>query len=128
VLAVVASRFVQGRAWTRPGIGAAAGRDHHSPAGPQRPGANPHSPLAVQPAMTADQRDTTAFQPRHLPGIIQAARELVAAGQHRVHIELAGNGLCSTRDPAGLGQRLRGAQQRLGGHAGVVGALAADQL
>ena len=78
--------------------------------------------------MTADQRDTPGFQPRHLSGIIQAAGELVAASQHRAHIELAGDGLRSAGDPAGLGQRLRGAQQRLGRHAGVVGALASDQL
>jgi hypothetical protein len=43
--------------------------------------------------MTTDQRDTPALQPRYLPRIIQTAGDLVPASQHRVHVELASDGL-----------------------------------
>ena len=44
------------------------------------------------------------------------------------HVELAGHRLAHARDAPDLGQQLARAQQRLRGHAGVEGALAADQL
>ena len=43
-------------------------------------------------------------------------------------VQLAAHRLGRARDPPDLGERLRRAQQRLRGHAGVVGALAADQV
>ena len=78
--------------------------------------------------MTTNQGDTAALQPRNLPGIIETTDDLVAAPQHRAHIKLAGDGLRGPGNPAGLGQRLGRAQQRLGRHARVVGALPPDQL
>jgi putative transcriptional regulator len=54
--------------------------------------------------------------------------DLIAALEHGRDVELAACRLRSTRHPAGLGERLRGTEQRLGGHACVVGAFAADEV
>ena len=48
--------------------------------------------------------------------------------QHRFGVELAGDDLADARHALDLGEQLAGAQQRLRGHARVVGALAADEL
>ena len=60
--------------------------------------------------------------------VVEVVDDLVAPRQRRGHVQLAGHRLGGTRDPARLGQRLRRAQQRLGGHAGLERAFAADQL
>ena len=54
--------------------------------------------------------------------------DLVATAQHGGDVELPAGGLGGARHAARLGQRLGRSQQRLGGHAGVERALAADQL
>jgi hypothetical protein len=69
-----------------------------------------------------------ALEPRHLAGVIKVVNDLVTPGENRRHVELAGHRLCRPGDPPCLIERLGGSQQRLGGHARVVGALAADQL
>src|SRR5262249_56761709 len=50
------------------------------------------------------------------------------AGEDGAPMRLAGDGLRGAGNTAGLSQRLGRAQQRLGGHAGVVGAFAPDTL
>ena len=53
---------------------------------------------------------------------------LVAPREDRVGVELAGSRLRCAGDPTRLVERLGGAEQRLRRHAGVVGALAADEM
>ncbi len=89
---------------------------------------DPDAALAVQPGAPAHQRDPARLDPGQLARVVQVVDHLVAAGEHRADVERPGRGLGGARDAARLGQRLRGAQQRLGGHAGVERALAADEL
>ena len=60
--------------------------------------------------------------------VSEVVDDLVAAAQHGGDVELPAGGLGGARHAARLGERLRRSQQRLGGHAGVERALAADQL
>jgi hypothetical protein len=53
---------------------------------------------------------------------------LVTAAQDGVHVELTPRCLGRPGHAACLGERLRRTKQRLGGHARVIGAFAADQL
>ena len=72
--------------------------------------------------------DPAFFQPGQLAGVVEVVDHLVAAVEHRLRIELAAHRLGDARHPARLGEQVAGSQQRLRGHAGVVGALAADQV
>ena len=54
--------------------------------------------------------------------------DLVAPSEHGRHVERARRRLRGSGDAARLGERLRGPQQRLRGHARVERALPADQL
>ena len=54
--------------------------------------------------------------------------DLVAAVEHRPHVELAGHRLGGARDAPDLGERLRRPEQRLRRHAGEERALAADEV
>ena len=54
--------------------------------------------------------------------------DLVAAPQHGARIEVAGDDLADAGHALGLLVELARPQQRLGRHAGVVGALAADEV
>src|SRR5882757_2104964 len=53
---------------------------------------------------------------------------LGASPQHRLRVELVILADRHARDPPRLGEHVGGPQQRLRGHAGVVGAFAADQV
>ena len=68
------------------------------------------------------------LEPRHLVAVVEVVDDLVAARRARPHVELAVDRLRGARDAPRLGQHLAGAQQRLGRHAAVEGALAADEL
>ena len=98
-----------------------------SPA-PQRVGADDHRALAVERAAAAKELDPALLQPRQLARVVAVVDHLVAPAKHDRGVELARDHLAHARHPLDLGQQLAGAQQRLRGHAGVVGALAADQL
>ena len=67
------------------------------------------------------------LKPGQLTGVVEITDDLVATAQDRGDVQLAGGGLRGAGNPASLGERLRGAQQRLRGHARVVRALATDQ-
>ncbi len=83
--------------------------------------------LAFQAPVAADQRDAAILEPRHLKSVVEVIDDLIPAGQDRRHVELAAARRAGTRHAARLGERLRRAQQRLGGHAGVERALTADE-
>ena len=130
-LAVTASRLVHGRASRRPGdrryrgLGP-GGDDHRTPRG-QRLVAHLHGALAGDPSVAAHQRDPVGVEPRRLVVVVEVVDHLVAALEDGRHVE-AVDRLGGARDAPGLGQHLAGAQQRLGGHAAVEGALAADEV
>ena len=90
--------------------------------------ADDDAPLPVEPALAAEELDPVFLQPGQLAGVVEVVDHLVAAGEDRLRVELAGHRLRDAGDPARLVEQLAGAQQRLRGHAGVVGALAADQV
>jgi hypothetical protein len=74
--------------------------------------------------VAADERDAALLDPRKLGRVVEPVDDFVAPREHRGHVELpAGHAL----DPADLGERLIGPQQRLRRHARPVRALAADQ-
>jgi hypothetical protein len=88
----------------------------------------PDAPLALEARLAADQLDPMLLEPRELRRVVAPADHLVAAGEHRRDVDVAPHGLRRPGDPAHLRQGLGGAQERLRGHARVVGALASDQV
>ena len=106
---------------------AARGHNHRA-AGHQRLVAGLDAALAGQAAALAHHGHAAALEPGHHPGVVEVVDDLVAALEHRGHVELAGHGLAHAGDAAHLGKQLAGAQQRLRRHAGVEGALTPDQV
>jgi hypothetical protein len=90
--------------------------------------AGAHRALAVEHRGAAHERHVALVEPRELARIVEVMDHLVAAGQRGGRVELAAGRLRGARDAPCLGERLAGPQERLGGHARPVGALAADQL
>ena len=87
-----------------------------------------HFADAADAAVAADQIDARTLDPRHLAGIRPVAREGVAAFEDGSDVEVAGDGFSGTGNATSGAERGRRAQQRLRGHAGPVGAFAADEL
>ena len=128
-LAVVASRFVQGCDSRSPGIvgheRARTGRDDDRLARDQRLLAlDGDLQLAGDACPAAHERDAALLEPRHLRAVVQIADHLVAALEH-------GRAVDRPELEPGHALRLVGeldrAQQRLGRHAGVERAVAADE-
>ena len=82
----------------------------------------------IETAALAHDGDAAISEPRLPAGVVQVVNDLVAAFQDGLDGELAGHRLPHPRDAPHLGEQLARAQQRLRGHAGVEGALAADQM
>ena len=128
-VAVVASRFPHGRASARPGIGGTTGPLPVATMTAVR-ASSVSSPTRIRlspskPAVPADQHDAALLQPGQLGGVVEPVNDLVAPRQHRGGVETVH---AQPRHTAGLGEQLARPQQRLRGHARVVGALAADQV
>ena len=85
-------------------------------------------PLAVEPSLAAEELDPAFLQPGQLTGVVEVVDHLVAALEHGLRVEVAADRGADAGHAARLGQQLARSQQRLRGHAGVVGALAADQV
>ena len=104
---------------------AAGGDDDHT-ARNEHPVADTHAPLPVEPARATEQLDPAFLQPGELTGVVANVDHLVATRQHGCRVE----GLADrqARHPLRLAEQVGRPQQRLRGHAGVVGALAADQV
>ena len=87
-----------------------------------------HSFFAVEPALAPEEHDPAFFQPGQLTRVVEVVDHLVAAGEDRLRVELASHrGRRAGHAPC-LVEQLARSQQRLRGHACVVGALAADQV
>ena len=116
-----------GEAVDRRHRGGRAGRDHDRAPRRQPLGADDHGALAVERAAAAEELDPAALEPGDHPRVVAIVDHLVAAGEDRRRVE-------RRRPPRRPGtrrvssQQLARAQQRLRRHAGVEGALAADQL
>ena len=76
----------------------------------------------------AHQVDPGSAEPLDLAVVLPVAGHVVAPPQHGGDVEGAGHGLPCAADPLRRAQCRRGAQQRLGGDARPVGALAPDEL
>ena len=98
------------------------------PAGDERVVAHLDPPLAVERPAAAEQLDAPLLEPRKLHRVVEVVDHLVAAGQRRLGVQLARHRLRGAGNASHLGEHLGRAQQRLRGHARVVGALAADQV
>ena len=85
-------------------------------------------PGVRDPAVAADELDSGVLDPLDLAVILPVGREVVAAFQDSGCVQSAGDGLCGAGHGLGAVQGGAGAQQRLGGHAGPVGTLAAHQF
>ena len=131
-LAVVASRLFQARTESRPSIGGIAAplpvATTTALARDQRLLADDDPALAIESPLAAKQLDAAFLQPGQLAGVVEVVDHLVAAVEDRLRVEVAGDRGGDSGHTARLGQQLAGAQQRLRRHAGVVGALAADQV
>ena len=105
---------------------AAAGGDDDRPTGAEQIVTDPDPTLAVERSAAAEELDPTFLQPGQLPGVVAVVNYLIATLEHRARIEplVGGNSRHSLR----LGEQVGRAQQCLRRHAGVVGALAADQV
>ena len=79
-------------------------------------------------ASTAIELDALLLEPGQLAGVVPVLRDLVAAREGRLGVEVARHRLRGAIHPPHLGERLAGPEQRLRGHAGVVRALPADEL
>jgi len=90
--------------------------------------AHAYESLPGQAPVPAHQRDAVVLEPGQLGGVVELVDGLVAAAQHGIGVQVAGDGLPHTRDASRLVEQLRRAQQRLGRHAGVERALAADEV
>ena len=132
-LAVVISRLVHGSASRSPSIGgisapvpvatttAFAATSASSPA--------THPPLAVEPAVLAEQLDARGS--RATGAATESSRSWITSSRRASAASTSSSPVTASAAPGHaphLGQQLARAQQRLGGHARVVGALAADQL
>ena len=118
-LAVVASRLVHGSASRSPSIGGnagarAAGEDHR-PARLELVVADLDAPLAGQHAEAAVELDPAVVEPRQHRAVVEVVDDLVAAVEHRLHVELAGDRLGRAGDAPDLAQDLLRAQQPLEG-------------
>ncbi len=78
--------------------------------------------------MSPDEVDPRALEPRHLAVVVPVVRDAVAACEHGGDIDAAGDRLARPVDVSRRAQGGAGAQQRLRGHTGPVGAFAADEL
>jgi hypothetical protein len=87
-----------------------------------------HRARAAQAAPPANEVDTGLLEPADLPVVLPSGREAVASPEDRVHVERGGDRLPGARQLLGGMQCGGAAQQRLGRHAGPVGALAADEF
>ena len=129
--AVVAARFVHGRASASPSIGGRRGvrpgRQHDRALGHQHVVADAHAALALEARPRRGHRDAAILQPRDHHRVVEVVDDLVAARERDAGGELAGRRLRRARHAARLVERLRRAQERLGRHAGVERALAADR-
>ena len=130
--AVVASRLFQARTVSRPSIGGIAAPDPVATitarVGAQRLVADRDAARADEAAGAAEEVDPPFFEPGHLARVVEVVDRRVAAGEDRRRFELGVAGDRHAGDPLRLGQHVGGPQQRLRGHAGVVGAFAADQV
>jgi hypothetical protein len=107
---------------------AAADRDHNRLSRLEHSIADAHAPLAVQPTAAPYDRHVALCEPGQLDRIVELVDHLIAPREHGRDVEPAGHSLARTRDPPDLREQLGRPQQRLRRHAGVVGALTADQL
>ena len=90
--------------------------------------ADAHAALALEDRLPADDRDPAVREPGDHDVVVEVVDDLVAPRERGCGVEPAGHGLGSTRDAPRLVERVRRAQQRLGRHAGVERALAADEV
>ena len=128
--AVVASRFPHGRASARPGIGGIAGplpvATTTACRATSTSSSDPDPPLAVEPrraprtSVTPRSSSHGTCEESSRSWITSSRRASTAATSRPVRPE--------PRHPLRLGEQLARAQQRLRGHARVVGALAADEV
>ena len=87
-----------------------------------------HQPGIDDPAVAAEQVDSGVREPHHLSGVVVVRDHVVAPRERGGLVRSAPDGLGSAgRGERGI-DRFTGPQQRLGGNAGVVGALAGDEL
>ncbi len=121
-------RLGLGQAWDGRHRGLAAHGDDHGLARLVGLIIHAHASLTVEPTVATYQRDLLVFEPGKLLRVIQIMDHLVAAPQNSIHVKRARDSLCGARNPARLSQRLGRAQQCLGGHAGIEGAFASNQL
>ena len=112
--------------------GGASGRDHNRPAGlvgrfadgdPTRAGLR-----RLEPAEAADQGDPEVFDPRELDGVVEVVDDVVAALERDRRVETPADRLGRAGDAEDLAEELGRPEEGLRGHAGVEGALAADEL
>ncbi len=89
---------------------------------------DPHDPLAGQPAVAAHERDGVLLEPRQLRRVVEIVDDLVAAAQDGFGVEPVADGLAHARHAPCLGEQLGRAEQRLGRHARIEGALPADEV
>ena len=129
---VVPSRLFQGLASASPSIGGIAAplpvETITARLGDERRAVDLEALLAGEAAGAAEEPDALLLEPGELDGVIEVVDDLVAAREHRGGVDLAGDGLLDAGDTLGFLEQLAGAQEGLGRHAGVVGALAGDQV
>ena len=132
VLVVVASRLVHASSIaSRPSIGGIDGVDPVARI-TARVASISSSPTRTRrsPVSTPTPRSSAIFallEPRQLRRVVEVVDDLVAPGEHRRHVERAGDRLRRAAHAPRLRQRLVRAQQRLGRHARPERALAAHQ-
>ena len=107
---------------------ARAGGDDHRPRGDQLVVADRDPALADEPTLAAEEVDLPFFEPGQLARVVLVVDRRVAAGEDRRRVELGVRVDRHAGDPLRLGEHVGRPQQRLRGHAGVVGAFAADQV
>jgi hypothetical protein len=98
-----------------------AGRQRADAVGP----GHPDGALTGEGRVATDRCQARVLGPAHLAGVVVAGDPGVPAGQQGVRVE-AGPG--HARQVRGRAEHAEGAQQRLAGDAGVIGALAAEQF
>ena len=85
-------------------------------------------PGVRDPAVAADQLDPGVLDPLDLAVVLPVGREVVAALQDGGRVQGPGDGFFGAGDGLGAVEGGAGTQQRLGRHAGPVGAFAAHQF